>query len=224
VKLYHPDRHSLESTASPQNELPYATKLERYRLVVAANNILSDPIKRGAYDIYGAGWNGQPSTESYSPNGSWAAPSSGRRGDYDARGPWRNATWEDWEAWRNPGKQEPLFVPNAIFVAFIVLFATLGGLGQYTRVDDFSKKFLDERDRLHDTASKNLMRARREAKEARGGYGGRDEKVWKFQRMRNEGLIGTEQEFRKLLVQIEAPSNTEGRSNDATDTSYGRRK
>ena len=57
VKLYHPDRHDYGSSGN----LPsYTTKLERYRLIVAANDILSNPVKRAAYDRYGSGWNGQP--------------------------------------------------------------------------------------------------------------------------------------------------------------------
>src|SRR6187402_3852458 len=38
VKLYHPDRHDHDTIS---HSLSYATKLERYRLVVAANDILS---------------------------------------------------------------------------------------------------------------------------------------------------------------------------------------
>ena len=54
VKIYHPDRHGLEGTACAG--ISHVEKLERYRLVVLAHEILSDPIKRKAYDSYGAGW------------------------------------------------------------------------------------------------------------------------------------------------------------------------
>lgn len=83
VKLYHPDRHDVS------DGLSYDTKLERYRLVVAANDLLSDPVKRGAYDCYGAGWNGAPDVR---------GPSGGGRGwSGGPNGPSRNATWEDCE-------------------------------------------------------------------------------------------------------------------------------
>lgn len=93
VKLYHPDRHHHGNT---EDDLSYATKLERYRLVVAANNILSDPVKRGAYDCYGAGWNGQPDVvgprDSSEPSTTWGNY-SGRWWGGGARGPSQNATW-----------------------------------------------------------------------------------------------------------------------------------
>lgn len=57
VKLYHPDRHNHDISTYG---LSYATKLEKNRLVVAANEILSDPVKGSAYDCYGAGWNAAP--------------------------------------------------------------------------------------------------------------------------------------------------------------------
>ncbi|PHH77961.1 hypothetical protein CDD80_7532 [Ophiocordyceps camponoti-rufipedis] len=82
VKLYHPDSQNLSS-------LPPAIRLERYRLVVAANDILADPTKRRLYDDHGIGW------------------AHGRRCGGAADGDWRrrpgsaagNATWEDWHAW-----------------------------------------------------------------------------------------------------------------------------
>ena len=54
VKIYHPDRNHTAAGSS----MPHSVRLERYRLVVAANEILSDDVKRRAYDLYGAGWHG----------------------------------------------------------------------------------------------------------------------------------------------------------------------
>lgn len=52
VKLYHPD-----SAASPaSNNIPKEERLARYRLIVDAHLILSDDLKRSAYDQYGLGW------------------------------------------------------------------------------------------------------------------------------------------------------------------------
>ncbi|KJZ78740.1 hypothetical protein HIM_02131 [Hirsutella minnesotensis 3608] len=53
VKLYHPD---LCRDAHATTNVPRATCLERYRLVVAANELLGDLGKRRAYDAYNVGW------------------------------------------------------------------------------------------------------------------------------------------------------------------------
>ena len=93
VKLYHPDRH--EHSGS-EDGLSYSTKVERYRLVVAANDILSDPVKRGAYDCYGAGWNGQQEVvgprDPSEPSAAWGNH-RGRGWSGGSRGPSQNATW-----------------------------------------------------------------------------------------------------------------------------------
>ncbi|KAK4909169.1 J domain-containing protein 1, partial [Elasticomyces elasticus] len=64
VKLYHPDRNHCSSTPAPApthpERLSHKVKIERYRLIVAAHTILSDPARRSAYDRFGAGWNGRP--------------------------------------------------------------------------------------------------------------------------------------------------------------------
>ena len=178
MKLYHPDRHNCDGMP---DEIPIGTKLERYRLVVAANDILSDPVKRSAYDYYGAGWNGQPEVKGardpsntvhnwdrYSEDG-W-----GGRGS-----PFQNATWEDWEKWydrEEKKKQKPTYLSNGAFVGFIVICVALGGIGQATRVGNYSMNFIEQRNALHDEISKDLVRRRKESNE----YGNRDERVHSF--------------------------------------------
>ncbi|OCL06051.1 hypothetical protein AOQ84DRAFT_85833, partial [Glonium stellatum] len=59
VKLYHPDRHHHHYSSDSSRaiaSLPRSTRLERYRLLVAAHTLLSDPAKRRAYDRHGIGW------------------------------------------------------------------------------------------------------------------------------------------------------------------------
>jgi curved DNA-binding protein CbpA len=51
VKFYHPDRF-----LSVDSSLPGDIRAQRYKLVVAAHEILRDPRKRSEYDRYGAGW------------------------------------------------------------------------------------------------------------------------------------------------------------------------
>jgi DnaJ-class molecular chaperone len=94
AKIYHPDRTQHEHLC-PSNvrKVPHAVRLERYRLIIAAHAILSDPVKRQAYDTVGAGWTGSSGTCTtdrkwyYGAHQKWAA----------GEGPMYNATWEDWE-------------------------------------------------------------------------------------------------------------------------------
>jgi curved DNA-binding protein CbpA len=202
VKLYHPDRHDPDDCSG----LPYATKLERYRLVVAANDILSDPIKRGAYDIYGAGWNGQPDVlrprDSSEQPATWGGHSERGWGGGPS-GPSQNATWEDWEKWyqrEGKGTQEPRYVSNAAFVGLILAFAALGGMTQATRAGNYSITFLEQRDALHRNVSKDLMRRR---KEAMGAYGSREERIESFLKQRDPYGYGVtdpkEESYRRVL-------------------------
>ncbi|KAF4631195.1 hypothetical protein G7Y89_g6936 [Cudoniella acicularis] len=206
VKLYHPDRHDHNDF---HDGLSYLTKLERYRLVVAANDILSDPVKRGAYDCYGAGWNGQPDVMRRSSDATWTA--SGGEWGNGPRGPSQNATWEDWERWYqkdSEGPQEPRFVSNGAFVGIIVIFAALGGVGQATRVGNYSLNFIEQRDQLHDNISKDLMRRRKETTTA---YGSREERIHSFLKQRDPfgyGIIDPQEEsYRKILPPPEVCSS-----------------
>jgi len=155
VKLYHPDRHHHTS----HDTIPHRTKLERYRLVVAANSILCDPERRKLYDRYGAGWEGPPPSSS---------PPYGNDGDTlrSADRAWRrkpnnasmNATWEDWEQWyeRRDGreKQAPIFVSNGGFVGIVALLALIGGWGHVNRAGTNAAKLMDIREEEHVRASK----------------------------------------------------------------------
>ncbi|KAL9090965.1 MAG: hypothetical protein Q9159_001708 [Coniocarpon cinnabarinum] len=105
VKIYHPDRSN--STAAGDDA---KRNLERYRLIIAANYILSDPDRRTAYDRYGAGWasyygDSDMNKEKwkhhrYSTYRRWQTESSTRWGEWSTDGDAMfNATWEDWETW-----------------------------------------------------------------------------------------------------------------------------
>ncbi|PYI04650.1 hypothetical protein BO78DRAFT_420394 [Aspergillus sclerotiicarbonarius CBS 121057] len=52
-KIYHPDRYQ-----TVPSDLPPTIREHRYRLVVAAHELLSNPHKRLTYDHYGVGWGG----------------------------------------------------------------------------------------------------------------------------------------------------------------------
>lgn len=213
VKLYHPDRHDYVWS---NDGLSYATKLERYRLIVAANDILSDSVKRGAYDCYGAGWNGQPDIRK--PRGS--SDSSETWGNYNGkgwgggeRGPSQNATWEDWEKWYQRdtnGPQEPRFVSNTAFVSLVVIFSIIGGISQVTRVGNYSMDLIEQRDTLHNNISKDLTRRRKETTTA---FGSREERIHSFLKQRYStgyGIADTKGEDYRRILPVSEVSSTKG--------------
>jgi curved DNA-binding protein CbpA len=149
AKLYHPDRKH----HTKHDGVPHLTKLERYRLVVAANDILSDPVKRRLYDLYGAGWGGKGDMQSKyrEVDRAWRS----RPGNASM-----NATWEDWERWyqeRDGVKQQPVFTSNGVFAGIVVLLVLIGGWGQTTRAGKHSVGLLEMRDQKHEGVSKELQ-------------------------------------------------------------------
>jgi len=91
--------------------------LERYRLIVAANTILSDPRKRDAYNRFGHGWDlpdaAHPADATaaataaawqYTTTHRWRSGSTARRQWPAGHDPMYNATWEDWERWYARGE------------------------------------------------------------------------------------------------------------------------
>lgn len=171
VKMYHPDRHD----HTRHDGLPFATKLERYRLVVAANDILSDPVKRGAYDRYGAGWNGHPGVISH--RDSWNSTSD-NQGWRSSDGPSQNATWEDWEKWyQRESKQEPMYTSNSIFAILVAGFMVIGLFGQAQLIGNNTMNLLHHRDEFNEKVSQELMRRRRETLSS---FGNREERIHSF--------------------------------------------
>lgn len=118
VKFYHPD---IPCNGHPLcRDISHEVRLQRYRLLVAANEILSDPTKRAAYDQFGAGWTLHPSPNYEAP--SWH-PGMKEYGPMYA-----NATWEDWERWHNrhnAGQRQ--LVDHKTFMTFVVLLVLFGG-------------------------------------------------------------------------------------------------
>ncbi|PHH59156.1 hypothetical protein CDD81_3687 [Ophiocordyceps australis] len=129
VKLYHPDtqnHYSSRASSSNQPSISPATRLERYHLVIAANDILSDPSKRRLYDNHGIGWSNH-STASYTRNDD--ARYKPRPTVYN------NATWEDWERWHQAqngqqARSHPLYMSNGTFAAVVVMMCMIGALAQ----------------------------------------------------------------------------------------------
>ena len=202
VKLYHPDKSPGPSATAPS--VSTHVKMERYRLIVAANAILSDPVKRNAYDRIGAGWNGRAEVPGANARGGekpgpftqgFNGSASGTGGYDDPI--WQNATWEDWERFyarraretsgANPDQppQGPLYMANSSFILLVALLALVGGSWNYTRAQDAGTYFVEQRDLVHDRAAKELRKVRQEM----SGMRGREERIQWFLRNR-EATMG----------------------------------
>lgn len=209
VKLYHPDRSDHHSHASLCRTIPIHIRLERYRLIVAAHTILSDPYKQTAYDVHGAGWAGTPEAI---------------RAQYPKHGPdspMNNATWEDWERWYERfspdgrgknykrGRQKPVFLSNTTFVSLIAFLAALGGIGQATRVDSNTKSILLLREELHEKNSKEFRRVRDEARGL-----SREERIAHFLRVKDPAAYAHDG-LRKVMLEMDVCGPGQGKAGGA---------
>ena len=209
VKLYHPDRSNQGHCSSHIAGLPGAVKMERYRLIVAAHEILSDPTKRKAYDTTGAGWNGR--LEHDAPRHYWASRGEAKWSGFDTNdSPYRNATWEDWEKWyqRQSGKkQSPVFTSNGGFLALVISAVFLGAFAQSMRVDNHEALFKQQVYQVHDDASKQINQRKVESQ----GFADRTARLQNFLGSRDPigyGVVGPgEEAYRKLLPEPEVRIN-----------------
>ncbi|EFQ35655.1 DnaJ domain-containing protein [Colletotrichum graminicola] len=190
VKQYHPDKHH----ASALDSLPAHTRLERYRLVVLANEILSSPDKRRAYDAFGAHWQipGAADGLAGDPRDIHEVYRETDKAWRRAGGnPSANATWEDWERWHhrraNGGadRQAPLYMSNASFAALVIAALAVGTVAQTTRMENSSAHILEKKD-AHEA---HIAEALRRQGEATAGKG-REERIERFLRERENINFG----------------------------------
>ena len=145
VKMYHPDASQHHPALASLQPLE---RLERYRMVVQAHEILSDPTKRQAYDSHGAGWADQSRTHTRHSRGYYSAASGKAYGfgkQYDNT-PFGNATWEDWERWYRRADESTYkkqayagtYVNPNMFATFVILMAVISGIAQATRAGQYS--------------------------------------------------------------------------------------
>jgi curved DNA-binding protein CbpA len=196
AKLYHPDR---SHPASPVAHLPLHVRLERYRMLVTAHDILSDIEKRKAYDTWGQGWAGHHRTPSSPAPHEW---------EYDRQrwntDPRSNATWEDWERWRheNEGGAEPdartIQMSNFAFMTLLFAFVGIGGVVQGTRFTTFNSSVIERREQIHREASTTLLRSHNASLS-----GDRDERIRTFLDHREAQLAG-EVSYQRLLPPAES--------------------
>ncbi|KAL8757865.1 MAG: hypothetical protein Q9184_004106 [Pyrenodesmia sp. 2 TL-2023] len=190
VKLYHPDRHGHCCNVPHVDGLSTDAKMQRYRLVVAANDILSDPSRRRAYDDSGAGWSNHPDVRRSSST--WD-PSIRQRwsGFDDNDSPARNATWEDWEKWyerNSKPAQAPVYTSNEGFIALVAFVVAISALGQASRVDEHQQYFADRIELVHNDCHQNIQRRKDETKELSNS----DLAILRFMRSREHGGIPAE--------------------------------
>jgi curved DNA-binding protein CbpA len=164
VKIYHPDTGRCTT-----KDASYGVRLERYRLVVAAHTILSDPAKRDAYDKFGAGWSGKSAMNeqhNWARTAPYPPPGPFNQNGHNSDPIWQNATWEDWERWHNKRsgqeRPEPVLMKNGYFVTCVVVLAAFGGTMNYSRAQDAGTYYIEQRDLVHDRASKELRRVRQD--------------------------------------------------------------
>ncbi|GJC90089.1 J domain-containing protein 1 [Colletotrichum liriopes] len=185
VKQYHPDKHH----ASALDSLPSQTRLERYRLIVLANEILSSPDKRRAYDSFGAHWHlpGTGIEDARDIHEVYRQADKAWR--HNGNNPSMNATWEDWERWHhrqaNGERQKPMYMSNASFAALVLAALAVGTVVQTTRMENSSAYILDKK-HAHEA---NISEALRRQGEATAGKG-REERIERFLRERENINFG----------------------------------
>jgi hypothetical protein len=166
VKLYHPDKHDHSPAL---RHLSAAVRTERYRLVVAAHDLLSDPAKRRLYDAHGLGWVGLGPGPTMRESVRYKDHLWRERDDSPAG----NATWEDWERWyerRNGGpRAEPVYMSNGVFATLVVALCMVGMFAQMSRADSSGAQYVEQLDRKHGHVAadvqRSVMAAQRRSKE-----------------------------------------------------------
>ncbi|KAJ5156338.1 hypothetical protein N7492_009141 [Penicillium capsulatum] len=133
VKIYHPDRPCQDHPLC--RNLSREVRTQRYRIVVTAHEILSDPNRRAAYDHTGAGWSHHPQRYPTAAHGT---------AGWGSYGPtiYSNATWEDWERWnqRRQGPQRHV-VDQHTFTRLVILLVLFGGALQASWIGQLNTGF-----------------------------------------------------------------------------------
>lgn len=151
AKLYHPDTSFDDSHRPALGGLSRAARLERYRLVVAAHDLLSDPHRRRLYDCHGLGWPRGPLERRHKDDDWHRHPGS----------PARNATWEDWERWREARdgrRPEPVYMSNGIFATLVVAACLAATAAQLHRAESSAARTVDAAHRQHQTIGQEMAR------------------------------------------------------------------
>lgn len=207
VKIYHPDRpcngHPLCKDITPE------VRLQRYRIVVTAHEILSDPNRRAAYDQTGSGWAFNP-VERHR---------RGPAGSADSDPIFSNATWEDWERWyaRNGRRQETV-VDQRTFVTFVVLLFFMGAALQTSWITRVNTGY---EDRLRDINEQSVRFLNERRENTVNQMAGSEAKVQHFLIRRDPSGFGLKEEeqraYQRALHSQEADQGTGQEVNSSQD-------
>ena len=225
VKIYHPDRHGAKDNICCGN-LTHTVRMERYRLVIQAHEILSDPARRREYDCSGEGWVERHHGSSRHTTGHCSPKSGkpyGRGKDYD-ESPFANATWEDWEQWyaqqnnTGPIKQEyagNYFNPN-LFASLVLMMAIVSGIAQANRATQHSSHI---EDRAHAFTEKTTRFLNDRAEQQKAENPCSDRRVKWFLEKRDPSKVGLKDEEGDIYKgQFVAPRLSAASDSDVSDT------
>jgi curved DNA-binding protein CbpA len=197
VKLYHPDRKQHPASHICAS-LSQSVRLERYRLIVAAHAILSDPQKRKAYDSFGAGWAGYPTTAATGPNSQGQRPPNNR---FDSE-IWRNATWEDWQRYRSNQQQyqqqyqqygrsrdqREKYLSDIGFASMVLLLSLSAGAVQHMYAKTKAVSGLAFRDERHEKYNDQFLKAQEAARST-----DREGRIKRFVQQRDATAVDNDQ-------------------------------
>ncbi|KAL3228994.1 J domain-containing protein 1 [Nakaseomyces bracarensis] len=151
VKLYHPDlsthvqirkagllnsHHAMELSSTGAQFLTNEEKIQRFKLVSQAYEILKDPVKKSLYDSMRTGWGatGRP----YGPGGAQSAyyASSAAYNNFSDQSYayWNAGTWEDVHKYQNNSGQK--LDPWTLLIWFGGLLICMEGSSLLSRVED----------------------------------------------------------------------------------------
>ncbi|KAF4994237.1 hypothetical protein FDECE_13176 [Fusarium decemcellulare] len=191
VKLYHPD---LNGQNSFTRFLPPATRSERYRLIVAAHELLSDPSKRKMYELYNVGWifkqaAGEAALQSSSPvwptSTSYTSPANtrpaGRTGQY-----------------YTTMRQEPMYMSNGAFAVILLMIAMVGVIAQNERARTSRWQHKQLELALHGSILENLQDLILSSQDKV-----KDERVLEFLARRHLGLVRSDGHYHPSEIDME---------------------
>lgn len=167
AKRYHPDSRATSAEAEQE-------RIQRFRQVVQANELLSATRSRRLYDQQGFGWGDLSVNDIMSDPVHWRGNYEGR---YRATRDTRRANGENYD--NNP-KAQPYYTSNANFAGGIIVIVVLAAVIQLSRIQSNVQKASERRRIVHEQASLNLRDARINAKTS-----GRQDMIEAFQQRRD---------------------------------------
>jgi curved DNA-binding protein CbpA len=183
--------------------------MQRYRIIVAAHEILSDPVKRDAYDKDGLGWHQRSelfaAKSGENQNGQYARYTRQRGSDNSV---FRNATWEDWERWyqrNDSNRSRPSTVSHGTFASFLILLSLFAGTAQAVTIGKFSS-VVDERAKEANQIRGRFLDGREN--ETLSQMGSQDARVQNFLIKRDPSGYGLKEEEEETYRRFLSPRGT----------------